>query len=661
MTGIVAIGQILATASRNTEDIGIVTAVAIPYTALGAMVLLSMPRQPIGRLMMAAGLTACLQLVAMSWTKYPPLAWLAQWLWWPMTALVFGALLLFPSGSLPSRRWRWVGWLILLGTALTSILIAAAAIGEPQLYTSYVVTRSAWVDQLADASKVTGLVTMCGFILTVASLPMRWRMSAPGSIERRQLACLIPGGLLLAAGISLSMEGVLGAWMLIAGGVPIGMAVAILRYRLYDIDLIVNRTIVWLVLTGVVVAAIAGIVSLLTDLVFSVNESAAAVIAAGVVVFLVEPLRRALQRAVDRLIYGDRDDPYAVIARLGEVLGHTYDPQAVLPLVAETAGTSLQVPYVAVELERDEQPVIDAEYGRRVPHVESFDMVAHGERVGRLLVGRRARDASFSRKEVALLEDVAVQAGAAAKATQLNRELLELRDRLVADRERERLRLRRELHDGLGPGLTGMRLQVKAAVRSADQSRTEEILTGLAGDLDAISGDMRRLVDELRPPALDKGLTAALQAECRRFDSDELRVTCQFVGPDTQLPVAVEVAAFRIATEALTNVARHAEASQCEMSVLIDRTVRIEIVDNGRGIRSDDFARDARGGVGLNSMRERARELGGACVIEPRHDGGGTTVRVELPLIRASLAPTTSTDEDPPVQKATQKERDDVD
>ncbi|MGL5809557.1 MAG: sensor histidine kinase [Nocardioides sp.] len=649
---LVIAGQVLA-ADRDAEDLGLVAGIAIPYATLGALVLLGAPGHRVGRLMSAAGVVGAIQLVAMSWVSYLPLAWLAQWLWWPMLALVFGAVLVFPTGSLPSPRWRIVGWVIVVSTTLTSLLLALAAADEPRLLTESDLPLSDWAYSLLQASWITGLVGFAGFFAVIASLPVRWRATAPGSIERRQLSCLIPGGLLLGAGIVLSVQSVPGAWLPIAVGVPLGMTVAILRYRLLDIDLIVNRTIVWLVLTGLVVAAIVTIVTLLTDVLFAIDESAAAVIASGAVVFTVDPLRRVLQRAVDRLIYGDRDDPYAVIARLGEVLGHTYDPQAVLPLVTEAAGSSLQVPYVAVELDEDDRPVIDAEYGRRVPHVESFDMVAHGERVGRLLVGRRTRDTSFSRKEVALLEDVAVQAGVAAKATQLNRDLLALRDRLVADRERERLRLRRDLHDGLGPGLTGMLLQVKAAARATDPARVDGILRGLAGDLDTISGDMRRIVDELRPPALDKGLTAALQAECLRFDSDELRVTCLLEGADTELPVAVEVAAFRIVTEALTNVARHAGSRHCDVTVRRGRTLHIDVADDGCGV--SDHAHTSREsgvrlGVGLSSMRERATELGGSCVIE-NLPGGGTAVRVELPLARATLAAARSSPHTPTITR----------
>ncbi|MGL5819826.1 MAG: GAF domain-containing sensor histidine kinase [Phycicoccus sp.] len=656
LVGVVLTGQLLTTTGPDLENLVFVGGIALLYTALGALVLLSAPRQPVGRLMVAAGLVAGVQLVAMSWTSSRPLAWLAQWLWWPMLALVLGALLVFPTGSLPSPRWRVLGWLIVLSTVVTSLLLAVAATGQPQLFAAYRIARPEWVDRLLDLVRLVALVEGVGFLVIIVSLLVRWRASTPGSDERLQLACLVPGGLLLLAGIGLSVPGVPGASLLIVGGVPLGMTVAILRYRLFDVDLIVNRTIVWLILTGVVIAAIAGLVALLSNVVFSLTGSAAAMVAAGAVVFAVEPLRRVLQRAVDRLIYGDRNDPYAVIARLGEVLGHTYDPSAVMPLVTETIGRSLQVPYVAVELTEGERHVTGAEYGRRVPHVESFDMVAHGECLGRLVVGRRTQEAPFTRKEVRLLQDVAVQAGVAAEATRLNRDLLALRDRLVADRERERLRLRRELHDGLGPGLAGMRLQVTAAARSTDRTRVDGILAGLVDDLDTISGDMRRIVDELRPPALDKGLAAAVQAECQRFDTSTddggLRIRWRVEGEDAGLPVAVEVAAFRIVSEALTNVARHAGARRCDVTVRCDRTLRIEVVDDGRGVSAPPGRHEdprpgspaggstpmptRRFGVGMTSMRDRAAELGGSCVVEAR-PGGGTAVRVELPLRRATL------------------------
>jgi len=172
-----------------------------------------------------------------------------------------------------------------------------------------------------------------------------------------------------------------------------------------------------------------------------------------------------------------------------------------------------------------------------------------------------------------------------------------------------------------------MSMQVRAARRlqTAD-SRAAEILDALAVDLKSCTAEVRQLVDELRPPALDRGLEAALRAECQRFDTAGLSVQCEVDGDLDGLPAAVEVVAFRIVAEALTNVAHHSGARICRVVVHRNSALRVEVVDDGVGIASS-----VRVGVGLSSMRERAAELGGDCVIGPA-PGGGTSVRLELPL-----------------------------
>jgi signal transduction histidine kinase len=301
-----------------------------------------------------------------------------------------------------------------------------------------------------------------------------------------------------------------------------------------------------------------------------------------------------------------------------------------MPLVTGTIAHSLQVPYVAVELQERDGPVLVAEHGRPLNMTESFDMVSHGKQIGRLLVARRSTGSRFSRHECRLLRDAALQAAVAAEATRLNRDLQTSRERLVTAREEERRRLRRDLHDGLGPSLAGMSMQVRAARKLLPcdcESRAAQILDALAADLKTCTMEVRRLVDELRPPALDRGLEAALRTECARFDSAGLSVHCEVDGSLEGLPAAVEVAAFRIVAEALTNVARHSRAHTCHVAVHGNGALRVEIVDDGVGIPPS-----IRPGVGLHSMRERAAELGGHCVIEPA-PGGGTSVQVELPLV----------------------------
>jgi signal transduction histidine kinase len=297
-----------------------------------------------------------------------------------------------------------------------------------------------------------------------------------------------------------------------------------------------------------------------------------------------------------------------------------------MPLVTGTIAGSLQVPYVAVELEECDGPVVVAEHGRAVAMIESFDLVSHGERIGRLRVGRRSTGARFSRHECRLLRDIAHQAAVAAEATRLNRDLQASRERLVTAREEERRRLRRDLHDGLGPSMAGMSLQVRAALRAVPpDSRAAQILEAVCVDLKSCTASVRQLVDELRPPVLDRGLEAAIRAECRRFGAGPLSVECEVRGTLEGMPAAVEVVAFRVVAEALTNAWRHSHATTCRVWIHRNQALDVEVVDDGVGIGASVP------GVGLSSMRERAAELGGRCVVG-EVPGGGTAVRLELPL-----------------------------
>jgi signal transduction histidine kinase len=468
-------------------------------------------------------------------------------------------------------------------------------------------------------------LTVAGMVGVVAALWARWRR-AQGE-TRQQLACLLPAGILLVLGLVVTALGLEGAWLGTAVVVPVAMTVAILRYRLYRLDVVVNRAVVWLLMTLLVIAGFVAIVAALRTVFADVGDSNASLVATGLVAVTFEPLRRRVQRGVNQMLYGDRDDPYKVIADLGDLLGRTVDPNAVLPRLAETIVASLRVPYVAVEASGPDGVRLLAEHGTGGTTIEAFDMVAHGERVGRLLVATRSPHGRFTPRECELLTNVALHAAVAAEATRLTRDLQDSRERLVMAREEERRRLRRDLHDGLGPALVGMSMQVEAAHRLVGPDhRAAAILDMLAQDLRGCTVEVRQVVDQLRPPALDTGLAAALRAECHRFTTPALRVQADVDGELDGLPAAVEVAAYRIVGEALTNVNRHAQAHSCQVRVRRDRSLVIDIVDDGIGI---DAPR--RHGVGLASMRERAAELGGSCDIA-RAANSGTAIRVRIPV-----------------------------
>jgi signal transduction histidine kinase len=365
------------------------------------------------------------------------------------------------------------------------------------------------------------------------------------------------------------------------------------------------------------------------------------ILAAGLVAVLFQPLRERLQRAVNRLMYGERDDPYAVLSRLGQRLESTLSPDDVLPAVTRTLQEALKLPYAEIQLKRKGGVETAAAAGYPVGETLRLPLVYGGEPVGQLVLGLRAGEESFSPEENRLFEDLAHQVGVAAHATLLSNEAKSLfadlqrsRERLVSAREEERRRLRRDLHDGLGPQLASLTMTAEAArdLISADPERAEELL----GDLmeraqDAVS-DVRRLVYELRPPALDAlGLLAALRAHANHHTDGGIRIMVEAPDALPPLPAAVEVAAYRIVMEALNNVVRHADARNCEVRLSLEdepEALNLEVSDDGRGMGEDH-----RSGVGLSSMRERAEELGGSCVVESARSGG-TRVKAQLPCVK---------------------------
>jgi signal transduction histidine kinase len=243
----------------------------------------------------------------------------------------------------------------------------------------------------------------------------------------------------------------------------------------------------------------------------------------------------------------------------------------------------------------------------------------------------RSPGEGFSDADRSLLEDLARQAEVAVHAVRLTTDLQHSRERLVATREEERRRLRRDLHDGLGAQLAGLNVQAGTLRRliPSDPDAADELVVELRDELQGAIADIRRLVYDLRPPALDDlGLGESLRRLADRYGSEDgsLRVVVEAPEDLPDLPAAVEVAIYRIAQEALTNAARHARARTCVVRLAVDGDVVLEIVDDGVGIPAERSA-----GVGLSSMHERASELGGSCTVEAVTEGG-TRVQVLLPL-----------------------------
>src|SRR5918993_2575713 len=430
--------------------------------------------------------------------------------------------------------------------------------------------------------------------------------------------------------------------------VPLSIGIAILRYRLWDIDVVINRTLVYGALSAIVVALYTLIVVALGVLFQARADLAVSLVATGVVAVVFAPLRERLQRGANRLMYGERDDPYAVLSRLGRRLEATIVPKAVLETIVETIAQALKVPYAAINLRQDGAHFATAaEYGTPKGEPLILPLVYQRETVGHLIVASRAPGEIFSPADVRLLEDLARQVEVAVHAVRLTQDLQHSRERLVTTREEERRRLRRDLHDGLGPTLGYLTLGLDTACRlfTQDPKGAEALLRELKAQTQEAISEVRRLVYDLRPPALDDlGLIAAIRQQAAnhgplaedllggkgsRWNNNGLVFSVEASEDLPPLPAAVEVACYPIAQEAISNATRHSGAGTCHVSLSVDEangSLELEVVDDGVGV-----AEGRKAGVGMSSMRERAEELGGTLIVETLPKGG-TRVLSRLPL-----------------------------
>jgi two-component system, NarL family, sensor kinase len=467
-----------------------------------------------------------------------------------------------------------------------------------------------------------------------------WAYRTARSIaERQKIRWIVYAGLLSGAGglFLWQVPNMLGhpiistnALGLLVLPYPFALAIAILRYHLFDIDTIINRTLVYGTLTVSVVGMYVLIVSMVSMLFHPSSAFLPSLLATGLVAVLFQPLHARLQRVVNRLIYGERDDPYAVLSRLGSRLEETLIPEAVLPTVVQTVAQALKLPYAAITLKQGETFAIAASYGLPQHELFTLPLVYHSETVGQLQLAPRSSNETFTAADRRLLSAIASHVGVAAHAVRLTADLQRSREHLVTTREEERRRLRRDLHDGLGPTLASMTLKLDAARNLLRQNSPalDPLLCELKAQTQATIVDIRRLVYDLRPPALDElGLVSALHEQIVQYSqASGVQMVIEAPSSLPSLPAAVEVATYRIVLEALTNVVRHAQAHTCHVRLQASDVLAVDVIDDGVGL---PIQYDV--GVGISSMRERTAELGGTCRIES-NGAEGTHILVRLPL-----------------------------
>jgi two-component system, NarL family, sensor kinase len=617
-------------------------AIGLTLSACGALLAWHRPRNPVGWLFLAGGVAYATSATAVELVEFGATAgWSATELGllaslfilaWPLAIglCLPMALLLFPDGRPPGPGWRWLVWAVAAEALLFELMYAGpgSETVSGRLVSTYLVLPS--YNRLGAVWVATNICWAATFAVILTSLVVRYRRG--GDVERRQLLWLV-----LAVVVVLVYAGVI--WGVFAAGpvlgllviplIPASVTIAILRYQLLDIRLVVSRTLVYGILTAAAAGVYVGLVALLDVLVRSRVNLGSAIAASILVAFGFNPARVALQRLIDRALYGDRHDPVRAVSLIGERL--TATGVTGLPGVLEALCDSLRLPFASVRYGSAEV----AAYGTAPELLYSIGLSYQGMRIGELIVGLRSGQRRLGSQDIAVLELLAGPLGLALHATALSAALQESRVSIVAAREEERRRLRRDLHDGLGPVLTGIAFMADAARNTlpADPARASELLGQLRADTTAAITDIRRLVYGLRPPALDDlGLVESLRQQSARLAQrpDGGSVAVQMDTPEDlpPLPAAVEVAAYRIITEAMTNAARHSTATSITVKLALadGNGLSIEVSDDGTGPQSS-----WQEGFGLISMRERAAELGGSCEAGPGPQGGGR-VTASLPL-----------------------------
>jgi signal transduction histidine kinase len=412
----------------------------------------------------------------------------------------------------------------------------------------------------------------------------------------------------------------------------VGAIVNDLRERPGRFHGVAHEVIGWLVFSVAIVVVYTGLVAGLGQLVGGSGPTWLLVAATGAIAVAVEPARRRIRHAVDRLVWGARDDPLEVVRDVVDHVGAD-SGEELLPALVASLQRELRLEAVAIDVRTPEGWQREAALGPPTTHERTVELEQQGEAVGRLVIGWE-HGPSLRERDERILAELAGPLGLAVGWVRLAADLRRSSVAVVSAREEERRRLRRDLHDGLGPGLTGVSLGLRTAVRQLERAPdaaalapSRELLARAADEVDRLVFEVKRIVRDLRPTALDQlGLVDAV-AEFARTFGDELEIHLSMPSATVELPAAVEVATYRIVTEAVTNVVRHARAAQCWLTISTGESIDIDVVDDGIGI--DGEIAD---GVGWTAMRERAAELGGSVQVES-HVPHGTRVHVRLPAV----------------------------
>ena len=682
---ILVLGAALTLAVRNgslSEDplfAALAIVMMVGYVSIGALVASRLPNSPIGWLMLATGTGFLLAASTSDYAIYTlytnpgalPFAslavWFQTWIFLVPVGAVVLVIALFPTGSAASPRWRWLPLAIVVVFALgiVSSMFRAVPVDVSDVAGRPRPPNPLGIEALDPVLKaIQGMVGIAGIviaILAVVSLIMRYR-GARGE-ERQQIRLLAYVGFIAIVLLLLAYVTAIGttpeestavndalffAFFIAFGtGIPAAAAVAVLRYRLWDLDVVLKKTIVATVLLLLLVAASGVALLLLGGLVVGpLNESPGAALVAGIGIgALAWPLLRLSRRIADRIVYGRRATPYEVLTQFSDRMAESYATDDVLPRMAAILGAGTGAKAVTIWLlvgnklrpattwspgaKRD--PVGD-DPGLAPPPTladltgDVFVVRHQGEQLGAITVSMHANDPMNPTREK-LINDLAGQAGLVLRNVRLIEELRASRRRLVAAQDAERRRLERNIHDGAQQQLVALQVKQRLAdgMIERDPAKARELMSQLEADTAEALDDLRDLARGIYPSLLaDKGLETALESQARKSPVP-VSVESDSLGRYSQ---EVEAAVYFCALEALNNLAKYAHASKATVSLAqVDGTLTFAVSDDGVGF----VPADADGGTGLQGMADRLDAIGGSLEVRST-PGDGTSVIGRVPV-----------------------------
>jgi signal transduction histidine kinase len=691
-----AAGLLLLFPNRSTLGGGsfvVVPSVFLPglaYTTIGALIAARHPRNPIGWILAAIGLNYAIAFFGSEYAilglytapgSLPAATFVAWFQFWPLYLALDGGLLLFfllfPNGRLLSRRWKAVAWLAVAVAGLQAIVailtpgpILASNLGEGHsIHLAMNPTGvSSWRGLLQTSEAALRLAIPVIGIASLSALVLRFIRSR--GEERQQLKWLAYAGAVLVVSVMpfFSGTGWVSAvgWLLLTFALVIGLpgaaAVAILKYRLYDIDPIINKSIVFAVLAVFITGVYLGIVVGIGNLLGAAGQPnlTLSIVATAVVAVAFQPVRDRVQRFANRLVYGKRATPYEVLSQFSERVAAVYSSEAVLPRMASVLGEATGASRADVWIRLGDEivpaaswPAIDgptpsplAINGQVLPPVPVVSRIVpvrhQGELLGALSINKRPGEA-LTPVEEKLLTDLAAQAGLVMRNVRLAVELQErlressaraaelraARQRLVAAGHIARSQLERNIQAATEPRLLSIagRLAGARELVQHDAAGAATVLNQLTAEANETLELLRDLARGIYPPLLvDQGPVAALQAYLKKarvpvqLDTDREFAIVRF---DEQ----VEGAVYFCCVEALQNVAQHAGAAATVVWLsAIDGRVEFSISDSGPGFEQQQ----REPGPGLQTMTDRVRALGGSLEVRSAR-GTGTTVKGWIP------------------------------